>query len=129
MEPMETLSIFQAGLHLSPCACGSRRHEVGAVAETTGGSDPSILLPTLEGCRNQTHPTEQQLLAVQPELQQVEPLTKEQRIVVRTSLPVRGGLQTSGVSWATRRVCPMVVNVTNLSLLKARWALSVSHWD
>lgn len=42
-----------------------------------------------EGDRNPFYLTEPQLLAVYTELLQVEPLRKEQHIMIRTSLPIK----------------------------------------
>lgn len=59
--------------------------------QTEGETPPKVFVPPLEGERNLTNPTEQQQLAVYAVLLQVQPLTKEQYIVIRTSLPTEGG--------------------------------------
>lgn len=61
--------------------------------QTEGETPPKVFVPPLEGERNLMNPIEQQQLAVYVVLLQVEPLTKEQYIVIRTSLPTKGGLK------------------------------------
>lgn len=60
------------------------------MAETTGESTPRILVLVLEGDRYPIYLVEHQLLAVCTVLLQVEPLMKEQPVMVRTSLPMKG---------------------------------------
>ena len=60
-------------------------------------SSPRILVPALEEGRNPIHPTEQQLLALYTMLLWAELLTKEQHIMERTSLPLKGLLRISSI--------------------------------
>ena len=91
MKQTKVLGISQAGYHLGRCVCDSGTDGLGIVTEITEGeSTPRILVPALEVGRYPIYPIEQQLLAVYTELLQIEPLMKEQRIMVRTSFPMKG---------------------------------------
>ena len=68
---------------------------MGTVAEKE--STPRILVPALEESRNPIHPTKQQLLALYTMLLWAELLTKEQHIMERTSLPLKGLLRISSI--------------------------------
>lgn len=60
------------------------------MVETTEGVRAlGVWSQLLKGAETQHSPIEQQLLAVYTALLQVEPLMKEQYIMVRTSLPIK----------------------------------------
>lgn len=63
---------------------------MGTAAETIEKDiTPRMLVSALNGGRIRYTPTDQQFLAVYIALLQVEPLTNEQLIVVRTFLPIK----------------------------------------
>lgn len=79
--------------------CDSRRYGLGTVTETTERkSTPRTLAPAAEGGRNRVCPIEQWFLAVYTIIFQVEPLTEEQHVMVRTSLPAKSVLKICSVN-------------------------------
>lgn len=90
VKQMKALSISQAGLPFGlDVSVTLEAIVLGTVAETTEGGNSKILVPVLQGGRNWIYPIEQQLPAVYTVLQ-AEPLTKEQHILVRIPLPIKG---------------------------------------